>query len=253
MATRLVRQQEWKLESMGLLKGLNWEREMEDLAIFMENVAHEMSEVDKNVAISSVTGSSVAMAGGVMVAAGIIGSIFTFGALAPLAIAGAVASGAGGLTSSGSQYAKQIILRDRIMEAKVKLESHNPLFRSTKKILEGLKSELDILSCKKMGQAEDSSRKIMDIVLHINRFLPSVTEITAALGHVLSATASVQTGMENLAAVGCGVAVNICDVMRESEVLQRGGNSGDSFRRIARSIREIKDAMLDELAKLENK
>ncbi|KAH6555233.1 hypothetical protein KP509_1Z271700 [Ceratopteris richardii] len=243
--------------SIRLLGQLNWENEMEDLAVCMDRVAAEMKKLDRDVAISRVTGSSVAMAGGVMMAAGLIGSVFTFGTLAPLVVAGAVASAAGGLTSSGSQLTQHVILQHRVSKAKEKLESRASVFQKMKGILEELNSELDRVNLKQMANAKESAARIREIAVSIGSLLTTITEVTAALSEALvsaGAGAVAKAGMKSLGAAGTAVAVGtgmaIYDVITASDVLQNGGNSCNSFERIAKSIREIKRAMREEVTTL---
>ncbi|KAH7288839.1 hypothetical protein KP509_31G046100 [Ceratopteris richardii] len=141
---------------------------MEDLAICMERVAAEMKEVDRNMAISRVTSSSVAMADGVMMVAEIIGRVFTF---------------------------------------------------------EGLP------------------------IVSIGSLLTTIIEVTRALNKVLisgGAGVVAKVGMKSLGvegdAITVGTGMAIYDVITTSDILQNGGNSCNSFERIAESIYKVKES-----------
>ncbi|KAH7447193.1 hypothetical protein KP509_01G095900 [Ceratopteris richardii] len=252
----LLRQQRSQLESIRQLNQLNWENEMEDLAVYMDGLAAEMKEVDKIVAISRVAGSTVSVAGGVMIASAMIAGVLTGGLLTPLVAAGVVASTAGGVAASGSEFTQQVILKNRVIAAKDELERHAELLQGMMGILQLLNRELNFEDMNRAVKAKESQDRILGIVVRMGTLVFSVKEITKALGKVLAtggSKAAVKAGL-NAAGKAAGAFVTIgwavYDVISASKALQNGGESCSLFSNIAQTVREIKEDVCQEVALL---
>ncbi|KAH7447195.1 hypothetical protein KP509_01G096000 [Ceratopteris richardii] len=249
----LLRQQQSQLESIRLLRQLNWENEMEDLAVYMDGLAAEMKEVEKILAISRLAGSTVSMAGGVMIASAIIGGVLTGGLLTPLMAAGVVASTAAGVAALGREITQQFILEDRIIEAKDQLERHAELLQRMMGILQLLNRDFNVEDMEL--NVED---RISGIVVRMGGLLFSIKEVRKALGKVLAtggSKAAVKAGL-NAAGKAAGAFVTIgwavYDVISASKALQNGGESCSLFSNIAKTVRDIKEDVCREVATLSN-
>ncbi|KAH7279236.1 hypothetical protein KP509_37G012000 [Ceratopteris richardii] len=253
----------WKVHFLRRLKKVRWQEEMEDLAIFMENLAEELKNVDKNVAISRITGSTATILGGAMVLGGAAASIFTAGLFAPLAAFGVAMSAGGFLTSSGSELTKHLILLDRAREANEMLRSRAHLFGSIKEILESFNTDLDSTSRMERERAKGIAGRIKDVIQDISTLLVMIAEIEAALEVVLAeaeARAATQAGkasvvtpatiaaVDKVLAKGGAVGLDpVRDVISASHILRNGGKSATSFQSIARTIRAIMRVLKEEL------
>ena len=83
----------------------------------LKNLASELDKTHKDVNIAKVTGTSTAVAGGIVAGLGFLASFSTLGAASPLIGVGVAAAAGGGVTASGAEIADVVISQNKMADA----------------------------------------------------------------------------------------------------------------------------------------
>ena len=83
----------------------------------LKDLASELDKTRKDVNIAKVTGTSTAVAGGVVAGLGVLASFFTLGAASPLIGLGVAAAASGGATAGGAEIADVVISKKKMKDA----------------------------------------------------------------------------------------------------------------------------------------
>lgn len=83
----------------------------------LKDLASELDKTRKDVNIAKVTGTSTAVAGGIVAGLGVLASFFTLGAASPLIGVGVAAAAGGGATAGGAEIADVVISKNKMADA----------------------------------------------------------------------------------------------------------------------------------------
>ena len=83
----------------------------------LKDLASELDKTRKDVNIAKVTGTSTAVAGGVVAGLGFLASFLTLGAASPLIGVGVAAAASGGVTAGGAEIADVVISQNKMADA----------------------------------------------------------------------------------------------------------------------------------------
>lgn len=254
----------------------SWRRDGHDLVDWMNGEADDMARIERDLAITKVTGGSAAIAGGVMAGVGLVASFYTFGLAAPLAIGGLALGGAGAATSAGGDVAQLSIVPTKTLKIKEKCEAFAQRTDGVLRILLEIRMRMSEISklCEQNNAV--SSSGVIQIVLkccmnavslgkvgmsvkEIGQMTYNITKLQRSgviLGEDFLKLAAQRVGgvggsISRALLKGAGVAVNIgfgiWDVVEGSGTLHNGGSHASLIRanasQLDNTIAEIEKAL----------
>ena len=237
----------------------------------LKNLAGALDKTHKDVNIAKVTGTSTAIAGGLITVFGGIVSFFTLGLASPLIGVGVATAAAGGATASGAEIADAVISKNKMEDAQKILDedkqtleaidecysnlvrtaetisASNPKYGTKEHVLCSLLFSSKWKGCGKNNKDLEDLKftlaaGLRAILTTAPKFVTLISRLTSGIGRVVAkglargAGAITKAALRGVGTVATGIflAFNIYELIKVSQDIHNGSKS-----QAAATLREI--------------